>query len=273
MITKPGQQISYDSFSIHSLSSVEGRLRSVERGVSNAPSWFANTCFFIYGAARSRALSNMDLHGKSIIGGTISARGTATFSAHNPTNRESLAPLFHEATADEIEQSLDLAERDFEIYRREPPERVAEFLDRIGEEIIRMGDELLHRANAETGLPAQRLTAERARTVGQLAMFAALVREGSWVDASIDRALPERKPVPKPDLRRTLVPIGPVVVFAASNFPLAFSVVGGDTASALAAGNPVVVKAHPGHPGTSELLARAVQTAAETSQMPAGVFS
>src|SRR5947208_6057873 len=104
-------------------------------------------------------------------------------------------------------------------------------------------------------------------------MFAELVREGSWIEASIDRAIPDRKPLPKPDLRRMLVPIGPVVVFSASNFPLAFSADGGDTAAALAAGNPVVVKAHPAHPGTSELVMRAVQKAVESCGMPAGLLS
>ena len=113
-------------------------------------------------------------------------------------------------------------------------------------------------AHAETALPTQRLAGERARTANQLRMFAALVREGSWVDARIDRALPARTPLPRPDIRRLLIPIGPVAVFGASNFPLAFSVAGGDTASALAAGCPVVVKAHPAHPATSEIAARAI---------------
>lgn len=109
--------------------------------------------------------------------------------------------------------------------------------------------------------------------MGQLRMFAEIVREGSWVEATLDVAQPERKPLPKPDVRRMLIPIGPVVVFGASNFPLAFSVAGGDTASALAAGNPVIVKAHPAHPGTSELVAGAIAQAAEEAGMPPGVFS
>ena len=112
-------------------------------------------------------------------------------------------------------------------------------------------------AHAETALPvAERLAGERGRTVKQLRLFAELVREGSWVDARIDRAIPDRQPLPKPDIRRMLIPLGPVAVFGASNFPLAFSVAGGDTASALAAGCPVIVKAHPAHPGTSELVAQ-----------------
>ncbi|HTA95524.1 MAG TPA: aldehyde dehydrogenase (NADP(+)), partial [Verrucomicrobiae bacterium] len=132
---------------------------------------------------------------------------------------------------------------------------------------------LIKRANLETALPEQRLIGERARTVNQLKMFAEIVREGSWTEATIDRAIPDRKPLPKPDLRRMLIPLGPVVVFGASNFPLAYSVAGGDMASALAAGCPVVVKAHPAHPGTSEMVARAIQSAAEATKMPDGVFS
>jgi NADP-dependent aldehyde dehydrogenase len=166
-----------------------------------------------------------------------------------------------------------LAEQAFEEYRKQPPEKVAGFLEQIAQEIDLLGDELIQRANAETALPEARLTGERLRTVNQLKMFAQIVREGSWVEARIDRAMPDRKPIPKPDLRRKMVPIGPVVVFGASNFPFAFSVAGGDTASALAAGNPVVVKAHPAHPGTSELVARAILAAAKSSVMPEGVFS
>src|SRR3974390_3059802 len=136
-----------------------------------------------------------------------------------------------------------------------------------------LGDDLIQRGHLETGLPEARLTGERARTVNQLKLFAQLVREGSWVDARIDTAVPDRQPAPKPDLRRMLLPLGPVIVFGASNFPLAYSVAGGDTASALAAGNPVVLKAHERHPGTSELTAVAIRRAVEACQMPAGVFS
>src|SRR5262249_8524443 len=150
---------------------------------------------------------------------------------------------------------------------------VALLLDTIAEEIGALGDALIRRAQAETALPEARLVGERARTGNQLKMFADLIREGSWTEASIDRAIPDRKPPPKPDLRRKLIPIGPVVVFSASNFPLAFSVAGGDTASALAAGNPVVVKAHRAHPGLSEMVGRAIQRAIERTQMPPGIFS
>jgi alpha-ketoglutaric semialdehyde dehydrogenase len=216
----------------------------------------------------------MNLHGKSIIGGKLAAAtGSTTFQAVNAATAGCLSPLFHEATAVEADQALMVAQKAFEEYRRQPAENIAKFLDRIAEEILGLGDELLQRAQAETALPEARLKGERARTVAQLKMFAEAVREGSWLEASIDRAIPDRKPVPKPDLRRMLIPLGPVIVFGASNFPLAYSVAGGDTASALAAGNPVVVKAHPAHPGTSELVARAIQTAVDATGMPSGVFS
>ena len=177
-----------------------------------------------------------------------------------------------EASLADVDRALEAAEGASDEYRQAPAAQRAAFLDRIAEEIERVGD-LLDVAHKETALPAERLAGERARTAGQLRLFANLVREGSWVDARIDRALPDRKPLPKPDIRRMLIPIGPVAVFGASNFPLAFSVAGGDTASALAAGCPVVVKGHPAHPATSELAARAVSEAATAAGMPAGVFS
>src|SRR6185436_6662110 len=129
------------------------------------------------------------------------------------------------------------------------------------------------RATQETGLPAGRITTETGRTCGQLRLFADLVEEGSWVDARIDRANPQRQPLPKPDVISMLQPIGPVVVFAPSNFPLAFSVAGGDTASALAGGNPVIVKAHHAHPGTAELVGTAICDAARECDIPEGTFS
>jgi NADP-dependent aldehyde dehydrogenase len=216
----------------------------------------------------------MDLHGKNILGGKpVAAADAKTFSAVAAVSGEKLPPRFYEATAAEADAALKLAADAFEKYRALPPARIADFLDQAAGEIMRLGDELIQRANLETALPESRLTGERARTVNQLKMFAEIVRDGSWLEATIDRAIPDRKPLPKPDLRRMLIPLGPVVVFGASNFPLAYSVAGGDTASALAAGCPVVVKAHPAHPGTSELVARAIQAAAEATQMPDGVFS
>jgi NADP-dependent aldehyde dehydrogenase len=181
---------------------------------------------------------------------------------------------FEEASAEHVNRALEAAEKAFHEYRRFSAEARAAFLDRIGAEIEKLGDDLLTAANVETALPiSERLAGERARTIGQLRMFANLIREGSWVDARIDRAVPDRKPAPKPDIRRMLIAIGPVAVFGASNFPLAFSVAGGDTASALAAGCPVIVKAHPAHPATSELVARAIIEAIKATGMPAGVFS
>jgi 2,5-dioxopentanoate dehydrogenase len=215
----------------------------------------------------------MELQGGNLIAGVVSSAGPRTFRGVDPTTAKELDPVFHEATEDEVDRALTAAAAAFPEYRRQSPDTIARFLEAIATEIEGLGDTLLQRARAETGLPEARLTGERGRTVGQLRMFADLVREGSWVDARIDRALPDRKPLPRPDLRRLLVPIGPVAVFGASNFPLAFSVAGGDTASALAAGNPVVVKGHPAHPGTSELAAHAIARAAAACGLPAGVFS
>jgi NADP-dependent aldehyde dehydrogenase len=178
-----------------------------------------------------------------------------------------------EASAEHIDGALEAADRAFLEYRKTPADQRAALLEQIAAEIEALGDELLAVAHAETALPvAERLTGERARTVRQLRLFADLARDGSWVDARIDRANPDQRP-PRPDIRRMLIPIGPVAVFSASNFPLAFSVAGTDTASALAAGCPVIVKAHPAHPATSELTARAVIRAVEKTGVPAGVFS
>jgi 2,5-dioxopentanoate dehydrogenase len=215
----------------------------------------------------------MELNGKNIIAGKTIEVGGKTFQAFAPASGKSIGPQFEGATADQVNQALEAAESAFHEYRRLSPEQRANFLEKIADEILALGDELIERVHLETGLLKDRLTGERGRTVNQLRMFADLIREGSWVDARIDRAIPDRQPLPKPDLRRMLIPIGPVVVFGASNFPLAFSVAGGDTASALAAGCPVVVKAHHAHPGTSEMVARAIVKAVADSEMPAGVFS
>ncbi len=215
----------------------------------------------------------MELHGKNLIGAALSGQGRATLSAFDPRRGATLDPPFFEATGEEVDQALRLAAAAFPAFRACSAEMLSGFLELIAEEILALGDELIERASAESGLSKDRLTGERGRTTGQLRLFAALVKDGSYVDARIDTALPERKPVPRPDLRRMLIPVGPVVVFAASNFPLAFSVAGGDTASALAARNPVVVKAHPAHPGTSEMVAGAVARAVRKAGLPEGVFS
>lgn len=215
----------------------------------------------------------MDLHGKHFIGSETTADGSATFQAIDPSTRQPLSPDYHDATPAEVDRAMQQAEAAFEDFRRRPPRERAGFLDAIGAEIDALGEPLIERAVRETALGVERLRGERARTVNQLRMFARLVEEGSWVQARIDRPLPDRKPLPKPDLRRMLIPIGPIVAFSASNFPLAISVAGNDTASGLAAGCPVVVKAHPAHPGTSEMVAAAVAKAVRSAGMPEGVFS
>ncbi len=215
----------------------------------------------------------MTLQGKSLIAGKTGATGGAVFRAINPATSEQLAPDFYEATTAEADAAVQAAAVAFEDYRAQAPEVRAKLLETIATEIEALGDALLQRAHAETGLPLVRLQGERARTCGQLRLFAQVVREGSWVDARIDTALPDRQPLPRPDLRRMLIPLGPVVVFGASNFPLAFSVAGGDTASAFAAGCPVIVKAHGAHPGTSELVGGAIGRAVAACGLQAGLFS
>jgi NADP-dependent aldehyde dehydrogenase len=215
----------------------------------------------------------MPLHGNSLIAGTLAQPHGKAFHVTSPLDSQRLEPVFHEAISDDVDRALHHANEAFSLYRRASGEVRAAFLEKIAEEISALGDELLQRAHLESGLPLDRLGGERGRTVGQLRLFAEVVREGSWCDARIDTALPDRKPVPKPDLRRLLIPLGPVIVFGASNFPLAFSVAGGDTASAFAAGCPVIVKAHPAHPGTSELVATAIHRALDACGLPHGLFS
>jgi len=206
------------------------------------------------------------LTGKNLIAGEPVDAGAGDFAAGGELAR------FEEASSGHVDAAVDAAVSAFDEYRRLPADARASFLDRIAAE-IETNDDLVEAAHVETALPVARLSGERSRTAGQLRMFATLVREGSWVDARIDRALPARTPLPRPDIRRMLIPIGPVAVFGASNFPLAFSVAGGDTASALAAGCPVVVKAHPAHPATSEIAGRAIIAAADASGIPSSVFS
>ncbi|GAB3773953.1 aldehyde dehydrogenase (NADP(+)) [Spirosoma horti] len=195
------------------------------------------------------------------------------FRAFAPARHENLADEFANVSAEQANLAVEKAADAFPVYAKLTPAQRADFLDTIASELEALGDELVERAVLESGLPTGRISGERGRTTGQLRMFANLLREGSWVDARINPALPDRQPLPRTDLRRMLVPLGPVVVFGASNFPLAFSVAGGDTASALAAGCPVVVKAHPSHPGTSSLVGQAIVSAAEKTGMPDGVFS
>ncbi|MEZ4943643.1 MAG: aldehyde dehydrogenase (NADP(+)) [Saprospiraceae bacterium] len=229
----------------------------------------AGTCFSL----KKPTYATMKIHGKNNIAGALSADGTQQLEAINPANGATLDGRFTLATEAEINRAAETAQEAFSGYRRKTAQQRAGFLRAIGEEILALGPALIERAMAETGLPQARLEGERGRTVGQLNKFADTLLEGSWVQARIDRAQPERTPLPRPDVRSMYIPLGPVAIFGASNFPLAFSVAGGDTASALAAGCPVIVKAHPSHPGTSELVAGAIAAAVEKTDMPPGVFS
>jgi NADP-dependent aldehyde dehydrogenase len=195
------------------------------------------------------------------------------FHAINPATGETRPQAFSEAGAADVADACALADAAFPAFAGLAPDARAAFLEAVAEAIGAIGDELITTAMAESGLPRARLEGERGRTMGQLRLFAQVVRQGDWLEATIDPALPERAPLPRADLRRMNVALGPVAVFGASNFPLAFSVAGGDTASALAAGCPVVVKGHPAHPGTGELVARAVRAAVDACGLPAGVFS
>lgn len=215
----------------------------------------------------------MNITGENIIGAEKLSGNQETVTVMDPKSQQQLPEKFHVATSDEIELAVQKAQRAFTEFSRLSGSRRAEFLRAIAEEILRLDVALIERAMKESGLPEARFKGERGRTVGQLRMFADLLEEGSWVEATIDAALPDRTPMPRADIRRMLVSTGPVVVFTASNFPLAFSTAGGDTASALAAGCPVIVKAHESHLGTNELVSKAIQIAAEKTRMPDGVFS
>jgi 2,5-dioxopentanoate dehydrogenase len=213
------------------------------------------------------------LHGENFLGAALSAQSGKTFRGFNPATGEWLEPAFHQADLEEIDAALTLASEAAPALRAMSREAVAAFLEDIEKELEEVGEPWIQRAAEETGLGPARLASERTRTISQIRLFAAVAKEGSWVDARIDPALPDRKPQPRPDLRRMLMPLGPVAVFGASNFPLAFSVAGGDTASAFAARNPVVVKAHPAHPGTSEIAAGAIARAVQKTGLPQGTFS
>lgn len=219
-------------------------------------------------------MGKMELTGKQLVGGewTESSDGQG-FRAVNPMDSQEIGPEFRDASRDQVASAMASAEGAFDALRSSSREERASFLESMADEVMGLGDVLLDTAHKETGLPMGRVTMERGRAVNQCKMFAGIIREGSWVDARIDHADPERQPVPKPDVRRMLRPVGPVVVFGASNFPLAISVFGSDTVSALGAGCPVVVKAHPAHPGTCELLAEAIRRAIEKTGMPKGCFS
>lgn len=211
--------------------------------------------------------------GKNYIGNQLSAKGTKTYKTFNPLLNIENKYIFYEATLDEINEVVKLASEAFKKFRNVSGIKKAEFLNAIADEILALDTALIDMYCLESGLPKGRAEGERGRTIFQLRSFAELVKDGSWVEATIDTGIPDRTPVSKPDLRKMMIPLGPVVVFGASNFPLAYSTAGGDTAAALAAGCPVVVKSHPMHAGTGELVASAIIKAAQKTNMPNGVFS
>lgn len=176
----------------------------------------------------------------SFLIGARAVQSAESFRAFDPSTGEQVGPAFSVSGLEDVREACRLAAASFDVFRETSPEDRARFLEAIAERIDGLGDSLVDRAMLESGLPRARLTGERGRTSGQLRLFAAVLREGGWAGATIDSALPDRQPLPRPDLRQRRIAVGPVAVFGAANFPLAFSVAGGDTASALAAGCPVV---------------------------------
>jgi alpha-ketoglutaric semialdehyde dehydrogenase len=215
----------------------------------------------------------IQIEGTQLIGFDQGSKGVESFQSINPATGVALAHIFFKATESDVNRASEKAALAFQVYRKKSGVEKAVFLETIAEEIKALGDQLIETCCQETALPKARIEGERGRTINQLLLFATMLREGSWLDARIETADPLRSPVPKPDIRYLHVGLGPVVVFGASNFPLAFSVAGGDTASALAAGCPVIVKAHSAHPATAELVAKAILAAAKKTHMPDGVFS
>ncbi|MDV7187688.1 aldehyde dehydrogenase (NADP(+)) [Lutibacter sp. TH_r2] len=211
--------------------------------------------------------------GKNYIGNVLTSVGENIFKTFNPEQNKENNWLFAEATKIEINKAVELATEAFKVYKTISGNRKSDFLNEIANQVLLLGDELQEVYCLESGLTKERFLGERTRTLFQLRSFADLIKEGSWVEATIDVGNTERKPNSKPDLRKLNIPLGPVVVFGASNFPLAYSTAGGDTASALASGCPVIVKSHPMHAGTGELVASAIIKAAEITKMPNGIFS
>ena len=215
----------------------------------------------------------MTLEGHSLIAGETTAGTSGTTHGINPATNEELEPVYTLISEDQLRTATEAAADAFDSFSALDPGQHARFLDAIAENIEAIGDELVERASTETGLGRDRLRGERARTVGQLRLFADVVREGDFRGVRIDPAIPQRAPLPRADIRQRQIPLGPVAVFGASNFPLAFSVAGGDTASAFAAGCPVIVKAHNAHPGTAELVGQAIVKAVRDLGLHPGVFS
>ena len=211
--------------------------------------------------------------GKNYIGSELKASGNNTLKTFNPELNTENPWVFTEATPEEIEEAVSLANQAFDSFKNCSGLEKANFLNAIADEILALGEDLLTMYSSESGLPKGRAEGERGRMIAQLRSFAEMLTEGSWIKATIDRAISDRKPAPKEDLRKMFVPLGSVVVFGSSNFPFAFSTAGGDTASALAAGCPVIVKSHPMHIGTGEMVSSAIIKAAQKTKMPEGVFS
>jgi alpha-ketoglutaric semialdehyde dehydrogenase len=227
----------------------------------------------LYQSRQSGEKIKMKLLGHNYIGGGRSGLGDLPLQSIAAATGEAHAITFMTATEQEVSAAVDAAAKAYPAYRALSGERRAQFLDTIAEEIDALGDDFIAAVSRETALPAARLQGERSRTSNQMRLFAKVLRRGDFYGARIDTALPQRQPLPRPDLRQYKIGVGPVAVFGASNFPLAFSVAGGDTAAALAAGCPVVFKAHSGHLITSELMADAIERAVKRSDMPAGVFN
>ena len=214
-----------------------------------------------------------DARPEMLLGGCSVAASPGDLRSFAAATGSPIEPGFREDGEADVADAADHAARAFDAFRETTPDTRAGFLEAIADAILDLGEALIERVMLESGLPRARLEGERGRTVGQLRLFAGVLREGSWLGVRVDPAQPERAPAPRPDLRLRRVPLGPVAVFGASNFPLAFSVAGGDTASALAAGCPVIVKAHPAHLGTSALVATAIERARVATGMPEGVFA
>lgn len=211
--------------------------------------------------------------GLNYVAGTRSGAGDVRLQSVDAQTGEPLAGFFVQATDAEVDAAAQAAASAYPIYRALSALRRAEFLDSIADELDALGDDFIATVCRETALPTARIQGERTRTSGQMRLFAKVLRRGDFHGARIDRAMPDRKPLPRPDLRQHRIGVGPVAVFGASNFPLAFSTAGGDTAAALAAGCPVVFKAHSGHMATAEFVADAILRAAKKNTMPDGVFN
>jgi NADP-dependent aldehyde dehydrogenase len=217
--------------------------------------------------------TNLSLQGSSIVNGESRQGSGPAFHGFDPTAGAQLEPVYHGASIEDLNFAADLAEEAFASYGKLSGRERARFLRHIADGIEAIVPAIVERAHLETALPEARLKGESARTINQLRLFAQVVEEGSWVNARIDPAQPDRKPLPRSDIRSMMRPLGPVAVFGASNFPLAFSVAGGDTAAAFAAGNPVIVKAHHAHPGTSEIVGQVIARSVKDCGLPPGVFA